>query len=66
MDQTVNQDKPNRFGLSKKTNIAMTGLGVIAAVQGDWRIAVIAALVTCYCATLQYRVDMAKIGKDLK
>lgn len=47
----------NKFGLSKKTNIALAAIGGITAVNERWEAIVGIAVIAIYSITMQYILD---------
>jgi hypothetical protein len=62
MPQTA--ETTNKYGLSKKTNIALAGIAAIATAKDSTDAVIAIAMVTLVCVALQYYLDYTKTQRE--
>lgn len=58
------EDKPNNYGLSRKTNIAIAAMTAISVAQDSWLAIVAISVVAITAGTYQFIVDKRQITRS--
>ena len=51
------ENDKNKWGFSRKTNVAIAGIGGIAAANQSWQAIIAVTLIVCLAITYQYWLD---------
>lgn len=60
--EKISETPANKFGLSRKTNIALAGIAAIATAKDSINAVIAITVVTLTCVIVQYFLDMDKNG----